>query len=159
MTIAALFNLSMLLSKELFFSRTQYSPSVIAIAVLFILIQLIYFLWIGKTFPSIPGDVEILAVLFKANFTLVIFEEVIFRGILWRYLENSGLKKYQVVFTQAFFFWAVHFYYYPHLLFFWIFLPFISILLGVIVYKSKSIFPSFVLHYLYNFFAVLLAIS
>jgi membrane protease YdiL (CAAX protease family) len=159
MTMVALFNLNMLLSKELSFSRIQFGVSVFALIILFIVLQLIYFLWIGETFSSVTHDVKVVSVLFKANFTWAIFEEIIFRGILWRYLKNKGLKEYQVVFTQAFFFWLVHFYYYPHLIFFWIFVPVASVLFGVITYKSRSLLPSFIVHYFFNFVSTLLSVS
>jgi membrane protease YdiL (CAAX protease family) len=156
MAMVALFNLNMLLSGELFFSRTQNISFVLSMGVLFVVAELGYFLSRGVTFPSITDNATIVTAIFRANFTLVLFEEIIFRSIIWRYLQNWGLKNYQVIFAQAFLFWIIHFYYYSQLVLFWIYLPFISILYGVIVYKSKSILPSFVMHYLHNFAVALL---
>ena len=155
--LVAIFNSNFLFPRSLV-SRTRYGVYTFLSSGASVATALIYFWWLGKPWPMISGT-DILNTAIKANFTLVFYEELVFRGILWMFLEKIGLKKYQVIAAQAFFFWIIHFYYlFLSPVFFWIITPVFSILFGVIVYKSKSLFPGFVSHYLYNFLSILLSI-
>jgi membrane protease YdiL (CAAX protease family) len=87
-----------------------------------------------------------------AQLALIVFEEVIFRGALWAYLRDLGVKEHIAFLVQAFLFWIAHSRYmflaYPYL--FWIAIPLVSLLLGFIVWRSKSLTPSTIAHLLFN---------
>ena len=89
---------------------------------------------------------------------LIAFEEVIFRGGLWAYLRSLGLSEQTAFLVQAFLFWISH-----HRLLlldkiysFWIAGPCIAILLGLLAWRSKSLTPSTISHFLFNFISQLL---
>ena len=105
---------------------------------------------------TLPDAKTIIEAVYTASFTNVIFEEVVYRGLLWMFLARAGLKGHQIIVTQAIFFWLSHLYYFnSNPIAFWFFLPFVSIMLGIIVLRSKKILPSIVGHFLYNFLATL----
>jgi hypothetical protein len=89
---------------------------------------------------------------------LNIFEEVIFRGALWAYLRSLGLNEPAAFSAQAFLFWIAH---HRTLLlgqqyFFWVAAPCMAILLGLLAWRSKSLTPSTIGHFLFNFIGQLL---
>jgi membrane protease YdiL (CAAX protease family) len=94
----------------------------------------------------------LLVAIAEAHLALVVFEEVLFRGVLWAFLESLGLSNKVIVFLQAFLFWVSHHKYMaldnPYL--FWFAVPLNALLLGVIVWRSKSLTPSIICHFLYN---------
>jgi membrane protease YdiL (CAAX protease family) len=153
-SIAVLFNLSLLLSKDLVFSRIRINYAIFLLGILFVTVQLVFFFLSGG---RLPHNVEqnLVSSIFRANFPLVFFEDLIFRGILWKNLEDRNLTWYQIIFLQGIFFWLIHFDSYSNFFPFWIILPFSSLLFGVITHNSKSILPSLVLHYFYNLFITL----
>lgn len=78
-------------------------------------------------------------------------EEVIIRGMLWMNLEALGWRPFQIVLVQSLIFWIFHIQYVlsnPFL--FWLQTPFVSIFLGILVWKYKSITPSVIAHILFN---------
>jgi membrane protease YdiL (CAAX protease family) len=82
----------------------------------------------------------------------IVFEEVLFRGALWAYVRSLGLSEQAAFYISAILFWASH---HETLLnnpyFFWIALPIDAILLGLMVWRSKSLTPSTLSHFLFNF--------
>lgn len=83
----------------------------------------------------------------------VVFEEFLFRGLLWKCLRNLGMEEYKIVVTQAILFWLAHY----NLLLagslsFWTTIPLLGIVLGILVFRSKSLTSSIVAHFLYNLF-------
>jgi membrane protease YdiL (CAAX protease family) len=80
----------------------------------------------------------------------IVVEEIMFRGMLWMLLKNLNFSEIKIVILQAILFWISHVYAFNNLAFFWINAPMISILLGVIVWRSKSITPSTIAHILIN---------
>lgn len=82
-----------------------------------------------------------------------ISEEPLFRGLLWGYLKSKGMKNLWICFLQAGLFWAGHIYYIGTGINFWIVHPLVALLLGLIVWKSKSITHSIVVHSSINTFA------
>ncbi|NOT06500.1 MAG: CPBP family intramembrane metalloprotease [Anaerolineales bacterium] len=56
----------------------------------------------------------------------------------------------KIVILQAILFWISHVYAFNNLTFFWITTPMVSIFLGIIVWRSKSITPSTIAHLLIN---------
>jgi membrane protease YdiL (CAAX protease family) len=89
----------------------------------------------------------------EASLPSIVFEEMIFRAGLWRFLKALGIGDLWVFFIQAFFFWISHHHMLAdgQLLDFWIVTPLISLILGYIVLKSKSITLSTIGHLFYNF--------
>lgn len=79
------------------------------------------------------------------------FEEPIFRAFLWGYLAEKGIKAKKIVGIQALLFIAAHYYFIPSM---WgtliINIPIIAIVLGICVYKTKSIATSFIAHAIVN---------
>ncbi len=78
-------------------------------------------------------------------------EEFIFRGLLWMFLRSLKWSEFTIVIVQAIVFWLSH----AHLMltdpvFFWAIAPFMSMLLGIIVWRSRSISSSTVAHVLFN---------
>lgn len=107
--------------------------------------------------PETPLNFQILIVTFvgslQAYLALNAIEEVIFRGALWAYLRSLGLNE-QVAFSiQAFLFWIAHhrFLLTNHPYLFWIAVPCISIVLGLLAWRTKSLTPSIIGHFLFNF--------
>jgi membrane protease YdiL (CAAX protease family) len=80
----------------------------------------------------------------------VILEEPIFRGFLFGYLTEKKVKPYLVIIITGFLFWISHIASYEKVTFFFIYLPVVSLFLGVITYKSKSILPAIICHGLWN---------
>lgn len=89
---------------------------------------------------------------------LNVFEEVIFRGALWAYLQSFGLSERVAFLTQAILFWVAHhrFLLLDHQYSFWVATPCVAILLGLLAWRSKSLTPSLIGHFLFNFITQLL---
>jgi len=88
----------------------------------------------------------------------IVFEEIIFRGALWAYLKSFGISEQSAFYLQALLFWISHRQFlllgYPYL--FWIVVPSSAILFGILVWRSKSLTPSTVSHFLFNFISQLI---
>jgi len=81
----------------------------------------------------------------------VLVEEVIFRGLLWMFLKNLNWSEPKIVGLQAILFWLAHAYFmFTDPIFFWIITPIVSILLGIIVWRFRSLTISTVAHTLLN---------
>jgi membrane protease YdiL (CAAX protease family) len=87
------------------------------------------------------------------NLGLNVFEEVVFRGALWAHLRDLGLNERVVFVTQTVLFWVAHHRYLfnNQLYAFWVGVLGISVLLGLLVWYTKSLTPSVIVHFLYNF--------
>ena len=83
--------------------------------------------------------------LFQLSFAAVM-EEPLFRGFLWGGFRQLGLSDGLVCALQAGLFWLGHIYYYNTGINFWVVIPIGSILLGLVVWKTKSITNSMVTH-------------
>lgn len=92
------------------------------------------------------------------NLAVIGFEEVLFRGALWAYVRSLGLNEQAAFCAQAILFWISHHNYllFSHPYLFWISIPSLAILLGLIAWHSKSLTPSTISHFLYNFISQLL---
>lgn len=80
-----------------------------------------------------------------------IFEEVIFRGLLWKFLKKQNWSDFWIVIFQVILFWFAHgdrIFTYP--VDFWIIIPLGSILFSLIAWRSRSITPSSIAHILLN---------
>src|SRR5258706_1125050 len=92
---------------------------------------------------------------------IIVVEEVIFRGALWAYLQSLGLSEKPSFYTQAFLFWIAHhrILLLGHQYSFWVAIPCMSILLGLLAWRSKSLTPSTIGHFLFNFLSQFLLIT
>lgn len=121
------------------------------------LIPTIFGVWQSGMTISWSGKMDIFNSAFKANITQVVIEEFVFRGMLWMFLRNFNLEGGPVIIIQAFLFWFIHqFYFFSNPVVFWIYLPVQSIFYGIIVWRAKSITPSFWAHFLNNLIVILL---
>ncbi|MBV6401913.1 MAG: hypothetical protein CNIPEHKO_02216 [Anaerolineales bacterium] len=116
-------------------------------------------------FPSTlktPLSFQIFSVTFigslQAYLALNVFEEVIFRGALWAYLRSLKLNDQAAFLVQAFLFWIAHrsLLLANHPYSFWVATPCIAILLGLLVWRTKSLTPSIISHFLFNFLSQIL---
>jgi membrane protease YdiL (CAAX protease family) len=92
------------------------------------------------------------------NLAVIAFEEVIFRGALWAYVRSLGLGEQAAFYTQAILFWISHhgFVLLPNPYLFWVSVPILAILLGLMTWRSKSLTPSTISHFLFNFTSLLI---
>jgi membrane protease YdiL (CAAX protease family) len=81
----------------------------------------------------------------------IVFEEVLFRGALWAYVRSLGFSDQAAFYTQAVLFWASHYALINNPYIFWIALPIGAILFGLMTWRSKSLTPSTLSHFLFNF--------
>jgi len=97
---------------------------------------------------------------FLIGIPFIVIEEITFRGLLWMFLSRLQLQELKILIIQATLFWFFHINYmfaYPTL--FWVIIPVSSILLGIIVWRSKSITPSTIAHILTNVLLSLITTS
>lgn len=89
---------------------------------------------------------------FATQFPFTLVEEVIFRGLLWKFLTDINWPAPKIVVTQAFLFWLSHSRYMnTDPAYFWVAIPIASIILGIIVWRTGSITVSLFAHIFYNF--------
>jgi Type II CAAX prenyl endopeptidase Rce1-like len=92
------------------------------------------------------------------DLALIVFEEVLFRGALWAYVQSFGLSEQAAFYAQAILFWISHHRFLllhnPHS--FWVSLPIQAILFGLMTWRSKSLTPSTIGHFLFNFTSLLI---
>ena len=102
-------------------------------------------------------DQMVLTSLLQAQLAAVVFEEVIFRGVLWTVLRNLGLKEIVVYFISAFLFWMAHFRYLLQgsTYSFWFAIPLLAFLFGYMTWRTKSLTPGTIGHFLFNFLVAL----
>jgi len=147
-------NFWFLISGKLEFEHVPYSR--ITSLYIFIMLLPLFLKVLVKQTVVLPSDRAFFEAIFTPNLMLIIFEEAIFRGLLWMFLVGENFKEYQIIFVQGTLFWLSHLYYFKSSpVTFWIWLPFSSIMLGVIVWRAKTISPSIVTHFLYNFLVAL----
>lgn len=79
-----------------------------------------------------------------------VVEEFLFRGLLWGHLRTKGLDEKRVFLVQALLFWLAHLYYVSKSFTFLLTIPLLSILLGYVTYRSKSISPALIMHAFFN---------
>jgi membrane protease YdiL (CAAX protease family) len=85
-----------------------------------------------------------------------ISEEPLFRGLLWGFLKHKGIKDHWICIIQGILFWLGHIYYFGTGVNFWVIHPFLAILLGLLVWKTKSITHSMIFHSSVNTFTAYL---
>ncbi len=113
-----------------------------------------------SSFLNIPRIGQYALYFFSDTVPNSIYEEVIYRGILWMFLRDVQWNEQRIFLFQAFLFWASHMnYLLGDPLNFWIFTPLVSLLLGYIVLRTRSITPSSITHTLINLLYGLVLLS
>lgn len=82
-------------------------------------------------------------------------EEPLFRGFLWGYLRKIGWVEGKVLLLQGLLFWFAHINY-IHRLSFWTSIPIIAMVLGIMVWKSRSVAVGMLVHASYNALGIFL---
>ena len=88
-------------------------------------------------------------ILFQLSFAAVM-EEPLFRGFLWGSFRQMGIQEGLVCVIQAVLFWLAHIYYYNTGINFWVVIPIGSLVLGLVILKTKSTSYSMATHALIN---------
>ena len=89
--------------------------------------------------------------LYENEISMVLVEEIMFRGMLWMFLKNLNFSEIQIVVLQAILFWLSHVYIAnDNPFFFWVIVPIASIILGAVVWRTRSITSSTIAHMLFN---------
>lgn len=130
----------------------------ILLSIILALVPVLIFKLTLKTPLSLTIFVTTFLGVLQNYLALNVFEEVIFRGALWTYLRSLGISERAAFIVQAFLFWIAH---HRSLLlngqyFFWVTVPCVAILLGLLAWRSKSLTPSLIGHFLFNFIGQLL---
>ena len=88
----------------------------------------------------------------------IVFEEVLFRGALWAYVRKLGLSEQASFYIGTILFWVSHHEYLSlkSQYAFWVAIPILAILLGLMTWRSKSLTPSTISHFLFNFTTALI---
>lgn len=99
--------------------------------------------------PDSLGLVIARRVLYNMSFGSLL-EEIVYRGVLWGFLQRWGWRENKIFWTQAIGFWLMHFWQVTYPITFWVTLP-----LGILIYSlltrySKQVFPSIVVHTFLN---------
>lgn len=92
------------------------------------------------------------------NFSFVVlFEEILFRGILWRHLRALGWIENKIFWGQAIIFWLLHLWQLGTPLTFFISVPIATFTFSLLARRSGQLLPSIIFHALSNTFILLLA--
>ena len=84
-------------------------------------------------------------------FSAGLAEEPFFRGFLWGGLRKTGLREVWIWLVQAGLFWLGHAYAFLYGPFsFWLIVPIAGLVLGLLVWRSRSIAPGMIAHGLAN---------
>ena len=136
----------------------QYPPSTILLISVFVPLAILPIYLFGFAIKVPPNIQMILSSFFEASLGLVVYEEVLFRGVLWAYLLDLGLKERTAFLLTAVLFWTAHsrLLLFDNTYSFWVTVPIASLLLGVLAWRSRSLTPSTIGHFLYNFTSVLI---
>ena len=133
----------------------QNNIQVSAIVIIALIPNLLFYVW--QLFAiGFHESESIWLILFDAGFPVLVFEEVVFRGLLWMFLKKLKLNIVAIIILQGFLFWMAHLYYFSEPFTFWLWLPWTSMWLGIIVWRSKSITQSTLTHFAINLLDVLM---
>jgi membrane protease YdiL (CAAX protease family) len=122
-------------------------------------IFLVPFAFIEAFFPALysniyiqQGDLGIYLIrriLYNLSF-VSLFEELIFRGLLWEYLRRSGMRENLVFWVQATIFWLLHIWRIGNPFYFFITLPIVTLMNSLLTRYSKQVAPSIFAHTITN---------
>jgi membrane protease YdiL (CAAX protease family) len=116
-----------------------------------IVIGLVY----SQISPNIRGNMKPTITIFISTFCIqlanaAVSEEPLFRGFIWGFLEKRGWKQSWILFFQAGIFCLGHVYYLPQYPISFIGAFIAALILGLLVWKSKSIGTSMIAHGIIN---------
>ncbi len=113
----------------------------------------------------VPGSFYLNQILTSNNYDLgwiftsrlwgVVYEEMLFRGLLWMALTDLKFEDKTILLVQACLFWVAHIDSLTRLSF-WTTIPLSGLWFGYLVLRSKSLTPSTISHFVYNFTAALI---
>ena len=115
-------------------------------------ITTVLFAWIrgfSGTESTVTLSMLTTGILFQLSFAAVM-EEPLFRGFLWGSFRQMGIQEGLVCVIQAVLFWLAHIYYYNTGINFWVVIPIGSLVLGLVILKTKSTSYSMATHALIN---------
>ncbi|MBI5351124.1 MAG: CPBP family intramembrane metalloprotease [Chloroflexi bacterium] len=98
---------------------------------------------------NLPHSGQLLDIFLFQQIPGLIYEEAMYRGMLYIFLMDVGVSKSKAFYIQAFWFWIKHMHF-SLPFFFWIMLPILSLTYGYIAMRSKSLTPSTLAHLLYS---------
>lgn len=86
--------------------------------------------------------------MFEINLPGVIFEEFLFRGVIWEALLQLNFRKEFVLVFSGLLFWLAHYNFYSNGIWFrfWLVLPYISLYYGLMLLRGQSIFRTTIYH-------------
>lgn len=101
--------------------------------------------------PEHPSALLVINLFFIQLGNAAAMEEPLFRGFLWGFLKQLHWKDCWIWLFQAALFWLGHIYYLGVAnMSFWIIVPLGALILGLVVWRSKSIGTSMIVHGLFN---------
>jgi hypothetical protein len=150
--LISIYMVIMLIRKKFGFEGVK--PNLRRIVIFIVIGSFLYLLLMGGSLNTTKIEADIYG--FLTHLPFWVMEEVMFRALLWAYLKNLGRSEIKIVIIQALLFWLSHVYHmFTYPIVFWIATPIASILLGIIVWRYKSITPSTIAHAFFNFLWVL----
>jgi len=149
-------------TKKLTFKINQSLPSLLAGSLLGIMPVLIFrFLCTTTGLTNFSqgflASIKTVEILWNIVFILwgIVYEEMLFRGMIWAFLRERNCGNVKILIIQALLFWLCHLNLVSTISF-WFALPLISLWLGFLVLRYKSLIPSAMTHLVYNFLAVIM---
>ncbi len=126
------------------------NPKVWRLSLIVIGIFIVFFIGLSDFF-NIQKIQQTISLFFLKTIPDVVYEEMIYRGLLWMFLKDLNWSQSKIFFFTGILFWFSHLDHLPDTpVDFWIFIPVLSLLLGFLVLRSKSITPSIIAHSLVN---------
>jgi len=153
--IATLIILKECYSGGFVFDAREPNPRTIWEMVFLFVLNLSVFITVLASFIVTPRAISwnmdsILSALYYADLPVILYEEVLFRGMLWMFLSSLNMSDRRIFYIQAFLFWISHYYYFSHPYTFWVTMPLTALILGLMVWRSKSLVSSSIAHFLVN---------
>ena len=105
--------------------------------------------------PSL-GIFLIRDIIYNLSF-ISLYEEILFRGILWGYLREIGWNENKIFIGQGAFFWLIHFWRIETPITFFITIPISTFINSLLARNSNQILPSVIAHTIMNTIAPILA--
>lgn len=95
------------------------------------------------------------SLLYQLSF-VALFEETLFRGILWRHLQIFGWNENKIFWVQAIYFWLTHLWRIGTPLTFFVTIPITTLTFSLLAKRSGQLLPSIIFHSFSNAFGTLL---
>lgn len=139
--------------------QSSYKTILFAVGGFIVLIAAVLLLINNESLNSIVVNQKVDRFFFEA-IPISIFQEAIFRGILFMYLKDINLNDSRILFVSTILFWITHIHYLaePSALAFWVVIPAVGLLFGYVALRSKSIAVSSIVHIFYNAFSSMLSL-